>query len=384
MRRIDNHTKLSMPNQKNRAIIERLLLAADIRIDGDRPWDIHVHNKGLFDRVIQQGSMGLGESYMDGWWDAEKLDEFFAHLLVARLDKQILGDWRTIVHILGQIVLNPQRKSKSFEVGERHYDIGNDLYDAMLDPRKVYTCAYWNEATTLDSAQEAKLDLVCRKIGLKQGQHILDIGCGWGSFAKFAAEKYGAHVTGITNSKEQFSLGNELCKGLPVEFIFSDYRDIEGEYDHIVSLGMFEHVGYKNYRTFMEVAAKHLKDDGLFLLHTIGTNESTTSTDPWITKYIFPNGMLPSIKYIGASIEKLFIMQDWHCFGTDYDKTLLAWYENFDRNWETLKPAYGDRFYRMWKYYLLASAATFRIQDNNLWQIVLSKKGIRSGYTGVR
>lgn len=373
-----------MKKNKAKVLIEKLLTMADVKINGSRPWDLQVHNEELFGRVLAQGSLGLGEAYMDGWWDAEKLDEFFEHLLRAEIDKKVKGDWRMLLEIGTQILLNKQRKSKSFEVGQKHYDIGNNIYNAMLDKRLTYTCGYWKDAQTLDEAQEAKLDLICRKINLQPGQRILDIGCGWGSFAKFAAEKYGVSVVGITVSKEQVALAKKLCAGLPVEFILEDYRDIQGEFDHIVSIGMFEHVGYKNYREYMQVAHDHLKDGGLFFLHTIGTNESVTGNDPWIEKYIFPNSMLPSIKYIGKSIEKLFMMEDWHNFGTDYEKTLLVWFENFDRHWKELEPEYGERFYRMWKFYLLASAVTFRLHCNHLWQIVLSKNGVPGGYKSIR
>lgn len=376
--------------QKDKAyrLAEKLLKMADVEINGNQPWDIQVHNDQLFGRVLSQGSLGLGESYMDGWWDAQRPDQFIEHLLRARLDKKVKGDWRTFLCVAQQVLFNSQRKTKCFEVGERHYDIGNDLYDVMLDKRKVYTCGYWNHpaggASNLDEAQEAKLDLVCRKIGLKAGQKVLDIGCGWGSFAKFAAEKYGASVVGITVSKEQIKLGKELCAGLPVEFILQDYRDVKGKFDHIVSLGMFEHVGCKNYRTFMRIAHNHLKENGLFLLHTIGNYRSVSSNDPWIEKYIFPNSMLPSIKQIGGAIEEIFQMEDWHNFGADYDKTLMAWFENFDRGWDNLKPRYSERFYRMWKYYLLSCAASFRCRNNQLWQIVLSKNGVPGGYISMR
>jgi cyclopropane-fatty-acyl-phospholipid synthase len=369
---------------KSRDFVAKLLKTADIELNGSRPWDLQVHNDELFNRVLHEGSLGLGEAYMDGWWDAGQLDAFFEHLLRANLDKTIKGDWRSILFILGQLLLNPQTKTGSRKVGTQHYDLGNDLYAAMLGTRKVYTCGYWKNAETLDEAQEAKLDLVCRKLSLKPGQHILDIGCGWGSFAKFAAERYGVSVTGITISKEQAKLAETLCEGLPVTILIQDYRDIQGTYDHIVSLGMFEHVGHKNYRTYMQVAHDHLADEGLFLLHTIGTNITPSGNDPWIEKYIFPHSILPSITTIGKSIENLFCMEDWHNFGPDYDRTLLAWFERFDTSWPTLQPKYGDRFYRMWKFYLLASAVTFRIRANHLWQIVLSKEGKVASYQSIR
>lgn len=248
----------------------------------------------------------------------------------------------------------------------------------------VYTCGYWKNAKDLDEAQEAKLDLVCRKIGLASGQRVLDIGCGWGSFAKFAAENYGAQVVGITVSKEQVRLAQERCAGWPVEIRLQDYRAMRETFDRVISLGMFEHVGYKNYRTYFEVARRCLKEDGLFLLHTIGGNVSAKSTDPWIDKYIFPNSMIPSAAQIAKAAEGLFVMEDWHNFGADYDKTLLAWYQNVESHWLELSTRYDERFHRMWRYYLLSCAGSFRVRVNQLWQIVYSKQGVQGGYTAIR
>jgi len=373
-----------MPQNKAREIAQKILGLADIKIGGMRPWDITVKNDDFYDRVLRQGSMGLGESYMDGWWDVEKLDQFFSHFLRAKLDRKDVVDLKSIFWLIRHVLFNRQKKSSAYKIGEHHYDIGNDLYGRMLDRRMTYTCGYWENAQNLDEAQEAKLDLVCRKLNLKPGQKILDIGCGWGSFMKFAAEKYGVSAVGITVSKEQVELAKKICEGWPIEIHLNDYREIEGEFDHIVSLGMFEHVGYKNYRTYMEVVHKHLKDDGLFLLHTCGWSESAKSIDPWIEKYIFPNSMMPSIKQIGGAIEKLFVMEDWHNFGADYDKTLMAWIANFQKAWPELKGKYNERFYRMWMYYLSASVGTFRARRSQLWQIVLSKKGRLGGYKSLR
>jgi cyclopropane-fatty-acyl-phospholipid synthase len=330
------------------------------------------------------GSLALGETYMDSWWDAKNLDQFFYKFIRADLDKKVRLNSQTLLLYISARILNRQTKARAFIVGEKHYDVGNDLYARMLDKRLTYTCGYWKDATNLDEAQDAKLDLICRKLGLKSGDRVLDIGCGWGSFAKFAAEKYGAHVVGITISKEQAKLAQELCKDLPVEIRVCDYRDMNEQFDHVVSIGMFEHVGYKNFNTYMKVAAKCLKDDGLFLLHTIGRNDTGFHTNPWIEKYIFPNGLLPSIKQIGSAIENVFVMEDWHSFGPYYDTTLMAWNENFEKAWPELKGAYEERFKRMWNYYLLSCAGAFRARDVQLWQVVLSKKGVEGGYTSVR
>lgn len=363
--------------------IEKLLEGSDIQLNGSRPWDIRVHDPRFYGRILAEGTMGLGESYMDGWWDSEAIDEFIDRALQHRIKDKLRPTPRLLFNAVVSHVMNRQNKVRSRKVGEAHYDLGNDLYAAMLDTRMVYTCGYWKNATTLDEAQEAKLDLVCRKIGLKAGDRVLDIGCGWGSFAKFAAEKYGASVVGVTISKEQAELARESCKGLDVEIRLQDYRDVNEPFDHIISLGMFEHVGYKNYREYFKVAHRCLKDGGLFLLHTIGGLRSVTTVDPWIEKYIFANSMLPSVAQIGKAIEGLFVMEDWHNFSADYDKTLMEWYKNVEAHWPKLSAHYNERFHRMWRFYLLLCAAGFRARYNQLWQIVLSKNGVRGGYERV-
>ncbi|GAB4310552.1 MAG: cyclopropane fatty acyl phospholipid synthase [Candidatus Sumerlaeia bacterium] len=362
-----------------------LLRCADVVVNGDRPWDIRVNDERLYRRVWTDGTLGLGESYMDGWWDCPQLDQFFEKVLRAELQKKVRRNVALWLRaFLAERVLNPQRRSRAFQIGRRHYDLGNDLFRAMLDRRMVYSCAYWKNAASLDEAQEAKLDLVCRKIGLRPGMRVLDIGGGWGSFGLFAAERYGAETVSVTVSREQAALGRELCAGRPVDIRLQDYRDLNERFDRIVSIGMFEHVGVKNYRTYFRVARRCLEDDGLFLLHTIGSSESGYSGEPWMSRYIFPNSMLPSIAQIGEAIEGLFVMEDWHNFGADYDKTLMAWYENFKRAWPDLRGKYGERFGRMWTYFLLSCAGGFRARYNQVWQIVLSPRGVPGGYESIR
>jgi len=363
---------------------QALLAQADIRINGDRPWDITVHNPKLYQRVLDQGSLGLGEAYMDGWWDAQALDQFFYKLLSADLGERITFNWPLIASYIKAKLMNLQSKARAFQVGQEHYDLGNDLFGAMLDDRMIYSCAYWKEASDLNEAQEAKLDLICRKLQLKPGMTLLDIGCGWGGLAAYAAQHYGATVTGITVSQEQANLSQEKFKDLPVTFIVQDYRDLNQKFDRVVSVGMFEHVGYKNYATFMRVVHNCLKDDGLCLLHTIGSNTTLIAADPWITRYIFPNGMLPSMQQITKATEGLFIIEDWHNFGADYDKTLMAWHERFNDAWPELKSRYDERFYRMWNYYLLSCAGLFRARKAQLWQIMLAKNGVSGGYNSIR
>ncbi len=362
--------------------LERLLALADVRIDGDRDWDMQVHDPRLPARLLTQGSLGLGESYMDGWWDARSLDGLLFHLLDARIDRQVRGVAAWLDGLRARL-FNLQTRGRSFVVGERHYDLGNDLYAAMLGKRLVYSCGYWRQAGTLDEAQEAKLDLVCRKLGLKPGMRVLDIGCGWGEALKFAAERYGVSGVGVTVSREQAEFARSLCAGLPIEIRVQDYRELDEKFDRAFSIGMFEHVGVKNYRRYFEVARACLPDDGLFLLHSIGSNRSQTHTDPWIARYIFPNSMLPSAAQVARAVEGLFVVEDWHGFGPDYDRTLQAWRSNVEAAWHRL-PAYDERFRRMWRFYLAGSMASFRARRIQLWQLVLSPRGVRGGYDAPR
>jgi len=365
---------------RHKDIVANLLNIAGIKINGDKPWDITVHDERFYKCIIHDGELGLGESYMDGWWDSPHPDQLLTKLLRAGLQNKVKENISTLLWIFFSKIFNYQSYGRAKIVGKKHYDIGNKLYRSMLDKRMNYSCAYWKNANDLDQAQENKLKLICKKLQLKEGMKVLDLGCGWGAFGKYAYEKYGVETIGITISKNQKELGEELCNGIPVTFQLTDYRKIEGKYDRIVSIGMMEHVGYKNYKTYFNSINKHLKDDGIALIQTIGSNRTVTTTSAWVDKYIFPNGMLPSIKQIGESTEKLFIIEDWHNFGHYYDYTLMEWYKNFTINWDNIKQDYDERFYRMWTYYLLSSAASFRSRYNQLWQIVLSKKGIPGGY----
>src|SRR3989344_286634 len=272
--------------------------------------------------------------------------------------------------------------------GSRPWDIqvhNKDLYMAFLDPYNQYTCGYFKDTEDLNVAQEQKLDLICRKLELRPADKMLDIGCGWGGFAKWAASHYGCHVTGISISDEQITYAKEFTGGLPVEIVKADYRELKGQYDKILICGMIEHVGHKNYRTIMEVVKKHLLPNGLFLLQTIGRNESKTiGFDPWMEKYVFPNSAIPSLQQIAKASENLFVMEDLHNFGSYYDKTLLLWWKNFDKTWPRFKDEYGDRFYRMFRYYILACAGTFRARKNLLWHIVFTHIEKLGQYKSVR
>jgi cyclopropane-fatty-acyl-phospholipid synthase len=376
---------MSAINDKYKKTVEEILGLAGVEINGSNPWDIRIHNDEFYRKVITEGELGMGESYMDNWWDAEKIDELIFKIVKTRPEEKIRLNFPILLKILSARVFNLQSKRRAFIIGEKHYDLGNDLFQAMLDNRMNYSCAYWENADNLDKAQEDKLELICRKIYLRPGMRVLDIGCGWGAFGKYAAQKYNVEVVGITVSKEQVELGRKLCEGLPVEFRLMDYRDLDEKFDRIVSVGMIEHAGYKNYKTYFEIASKCLKDESLFLLQTIGNIKSDKGIDAWTDKYIFPNGMLPSVAQLGKAIETLFIVEDLHNFRRDYDKTLMAWFNNFDRNWEKIKNRYSERFFRMWKYFLLSAAGAFRSGiRNQLWQIVLSKNGIPGGYLSVR
>ena len=369
------------PGDVSEAALAELLGLADVQLDGERPWDMRVHHRhGLARRLLGGGSLALGESYMDGWWSAEQPDELLARLIDAHLADR-LHPPHLLWHVAQARLLNLQSARRAWQVGQHHYDLGNDFYAAMLDARMAYSCGYWQAgAQTLDEAQEHKLELVCRKLGLQPGMRLLDVGCGWGSLMKYAAERHGVSCVGVTISAEQAELGRQMCAGLPVEFRLQDYRELDERFDRVASIGMFEHVGHKNAERYMQAVHRCLADDGLFLLHTIGRNDSSHGTDPWIHRYIFPNGELPSVARIGRAAEPHFVVEDLHNFGADYDRTLMCWHERFEAAWPRFSERYGERFRRMWRYYLMCSAAAFRVRDIQLWQWVLSPRGVRGGF----
>ncbi len=354
-------------------IVQEMFSLAGVSIDGPNPWDIQVNDDRMYARILSEKNLGLGEAYMDGWWDCESIDEFMCRILKAKVVDKVKGSVKLIVPLVQAFLFNRQSKRLSRKVAQTHYDLDNALFKAFLDPYIQYSCAYFKGTDDLNQAQINKLDLICRKLCINPEDRVLDIGSGWGGLAKYMAEKHGCRVVGVNISREQIRFATEFCASLPVEILHCDYRDLEGTYDKIVSVGMFEHVGKKNYRTFMQVAHRCLKEDGIFLLHTIGGNESMTNVDPWINKYIFPEAVLPSATQIGEAIEGLFVMEDWHNMGPHYDKTLMAWHDNFRKAWPQLKSGFDERFKRMWEYYLLSCAGAFRSRDNQLWQIVLTK-----------
>ncbi len=363
--------------------LSAFLSPAGVAIDGGAPYDLRVHDERVFARILAGGSLGLGESFMDGWWSADRLDELACRIFRAGLDRTAAEPGR-LARKVAAWLLPRGRRARAFVVGGRHYDIGNDLFEKMLDRRMIYSCAYWKGASTLDDAQEKKLDLVCRKVGLKKGQTVLDIGCGWGGFARFAAERYGVRVVGITVSKEQVGPAKECVRGLPVEIRLQDYRELSGRFDAVVSLGMFEHVGPRHHRDFMDVVTRCLVPDGLLLLHTIAAPDSTWSPDPWIEKHIFPQSHVPSLARISRAAEGRFVVEDVHNFGAFYDRTLMAWDANVEANRSEIAERYGERFLRMWRFYLLSCAGSFRARHSQLFQLVLSPGGIRGGYDSVR
>lgn len=378
--------KASASNSSPPAVLGELFALGGITFNGAQPWDIKVFDDEAYRKIIAKGSLGLGEAFVDGLWDSDRLDETIERILTAGIETRAVG-WARFVLVMEALrhrLFNLQAFSRAFEVAERHYDIGNDVFEAMLDSSMSYSCAYWANAEDLEKAQHDKLDMICRKLELKPGERLLEIGCGWGGLARHAAMNFGVEVVGITVSREQMRLAEQRCAGLPVTLQLMDYRLLEGRFDKIVSVGMFEHVGPKNHAVYFQKAFESLSDNGLFLLHTIGNYKTSSHTDPWIDRNIFPNGKVPSAIEIATAIERRFIIEDWHNFGQDYDRTLMAWWENFDQSWPKLQSSYDPKFYRTWKYYLMCCAGYFRSRQGQLWQLVLSKRSRREVYRSIR
>jgi len=358
-------------------LVHDALAEAGITVGGSAPWDITINDERFYQRVLRDGTLGFGEAYMEGWWDSPALDQTIDRVCRDRIRDQVKENWVLLAHAVKARVLNRQSEKRAFDIAYKHYDIGNDLYESMLDKRMLYTCAYWANATTLEQAQEAKLELVCRKIGLKPGMRVLDLGCGWAGFASYAAEKYGVTVTGYTVAAEQVRWANAQYPHLPIDIRHEDYRKATGQYDAVVSIGLMEHVGPKNYRGYMELVDRCLAPGGVGFVHTICGNRTTAYIEPWFDKYIFPNAVLPTPDAIIAAMERLFIVEDMANIGEHYDPTLMAWWERFDAAWPRLEAKYGKTFYRMWKYYLLGCAGGFRSRETQLFQLVFTRSGTK-------
>jgi cyclopropane-fatty-acyl-phospholipid synthase len=365
-----------------RRFVSDRLRNAGVHVNGQSRSDIQVRDDRFFRRALLHGSLGFGESYMDAWWDCEDLPGLLTRVIAASVDEH--RTWHDTWLALRARLSNDQRGRRVYDVAKRHYDLDIELFEAMLGPKLIYSCGYWPEARTLDEAQDAKLDLVFRKLGLQSGMRVLDIGCGWGEALHRAATRHGVEGVGITISESQAAAARERCKGLPVEFRVADYRLMNEPFDRIWSIGMFEHVGESNYAEYFDVVRRCLGSEGLFLLHTIGSNVSTRHTDPWIEKYIFPNSMLPSALQISRHVEGRFVIEDWHNFGNDYARTLSEWRARFDAAWPRLRHRYDERFQRMWHFYLDASRASFLCRRLQLWQLVLSPNGVQGGYRAPR
>jgi cyclopropane-fatty-acyl-phospholipid synthase len=351
-------------------VVEDLLRAADIRIDGPRPWDIQLHDERLFPRVLAEGTLGFGESYMDGWWDCDALDELCCRVIRARLDERFAFSWRNLLALAGALISNRQTLRRSRWVGQAHYDLGNDFFEAMLDPWMQYSCALFEQGDDLATAQQRKLEMICQRLELRPSLRLLDIGCGWGGLAKYAAENYGCSVLGITISREQQRYAARWCEGLDVRIELRDYREVRGTFDRAVSIGMVEHVGFKNYRTFLRSVADSLGKEGRFLCQGICNPISGFQLDPWIRRYIFPNSVLPSLSRLAKAAEGLFVVENVLNLGPHYDPTLMAWNESFSRAWPSFAERYGDRFLRMWRFYLLSCAGAFRARSLQVYSIL--------------
>ncbi len=357
------------------SIIRGLLRSAGVTVNGTDPHDIIIKDERLYPRILRSKSLALGEAYMEGWWECPRVDEMINRIIRSRASQKIQGGIGIALKALPHLMFNPQTKRKSKKVARHHYNLGNDLFDTFLDPYWQYSCGYFNGTDSLDEAQRNKMKMICEKLELKPTDRLLDIGCGWGGLLWYAVENYGCSAVGVNISTEQVKLARQICQGMDIEIRNCDYRDITEKFDKIVSVGMFEHVGCRNYKEYMETVARCLKPNGIFLLHTIGSNLSDSSCDPWISRYIFPNSHLPGPIQVTQAAQDRFVLEDWHNFGPHYDHTLMCWLENFRKNWPDIQDVYGEKFRRMWEYYLQACAGAFRARDIQLWQIVFTPVG---------
>jgi cyclopropane-fatty-acyl-phospholipid synthase len=353
--------------------VERILSTVDVRIGGSRPFDMQVHSDLFYKRVLLEGSVGLGESYMDGLWDCADLEELVFRFVESGIERRfrLLPGFVTM-NALGHLV-NRQPRSLG-ERTSRHYNTDNDLFASFLGKYKNYSCAFYEEGDDLDTAQLKKMDLICDELCLRPGENVLDIGGGWGEIAKHMASR-GCRITSINIADEQMRAAREHCKGASVDVVKCDYRDVAGTFDKIAIIAMMSHVGHKNHRPLFETVHRHLAPDGLVFVDTVGSAVSLQNGNPWIDKYIFPGIVFPSIQQISRAVEGLFVIEAVRNFGASYVKTLRAWNANLRRAWPRLSHRHDERTRRMFEFFFLTVAGFFRARDFQNWYVVLSPEG---------
>jgi cyclopropane-fatty-acyl-phospholipid synthase len=343
-----------------------------------------LHDPTLPRRIVLSPDMGVGEGYMDGTLTIEGDDVYgFLSLAIKNIAAQGQPWFRRPLEALRLLKrrldqFNPVSRARANVA--HHYDLSGELYDLFLDEDRNYSCAYFARPDmTLEEAQAAKKHHIARKLLIEPGMRVLDIGCGWGGMGLTLARDFGARVTGVTLSREQHEMANARAEkeGLAdkVRFELMDYRDVKGRFDRIVSIGMFEHVGVPHYDAYFSTVKRLLADDGIALIHTIGRSEPPGTTSPWILKYIFPGGYCPAMSEAVAAVERQgFVTTDVEVWRLHYAETLREWSRRFEASIDRARALYDERFCRMWRYYLIASELTFRLNDQVVFQFQMTPK----------
>jgi cyclopropane-fatty-acyl-phospholipid synthase len=356
-----------------RPLVAAVLRTAGIHLGGDQPWDVQVTDPRFYSSVLLRGSLGFGESYMRGWWHVEDLEEVAYRLSRAGLHWVARALPPHLVALAAASFSNRQTRTDSVNLVDRHYNLGNDLFRGFLGRSMVYSCAYFDDTESLDRAQELKLDLICRRLGLKAGERLLDIGGGWGEFARHAALHYGCHVTSINIADEQIRHARERCAGLPVEIVKCDYRDLRGSFDKVAVIAMLTHVGHSNYRRFMTIVHDCLATGGRVLVETLGSRISKVNCEPWTNRYIFPGGVVPSLRQIDRAADGLLARTEVTEFGHHYVPTLRSWNANLHASWPQLAGRYPETTRLMLGYFFLTVAGAFRAGHLKYWHVQLQK-----------
>ena len=350
----------------------------------NNPITLKLLDKSLHYKLLFYPDLYFGEAYSKGSLTIENgtLTEFFHMALqnIGRNETNLFSELLSTIRGSYRYLTNFNFIKKSKMNIARHYDISDDLYDLFLDSKRQYSCAYFkNENDSLETAQNNKIDHIIKKLNLKPNQKVLDIGSGWGSLAIEIAKKTQCQVLGITLSESQFEYSKKKAKEMnmdnQVEFRLCDYREVKEKFDRIVSVGMFEHVGRKFYRTFFKKMYEILNKDGIALLHTIGSVNPPRQPQPWITQYIFPGGYTPSLSQMTIPIEKSgLILSDLEILRMHYSHTLRHWKENFIKNKNKALKMFDEKFVRMWEFYLTSCETTFRWGDQVVFQLQLTKE----------
>jgi len=366
---------MATAGRRTETLITAGLTRAGVTVNGPNPWDIRVLDNRLFRRVVGTRELGFGDSYVEGWWECDRIDELVTRILRTGIKRILPPGISGLTLAARSVITNTQGSERAGDNATAHYGQHDALLRLILGEPLVYSCADWRDATDLADAQHAKIDRLASKLQLRPGMRVLDIGCGWGATADYLSTRHGVIVVGITPVAAQATHAARHHRHSDVSFVTTDFSNFTSPkpFDRIYSVGMVEHVGPKNLKPFFRHCQDLLVDDGIMFHQTIGRRTPRASTDAWIDRRIFPGGAIPSVQQLSRAWSAGWVLEDFENLGPDYDRTLMAWLGLLEGKKDQVLDQFGEEMYRTFRFYFQYCAGAFRARELQLWQLVLTK-----------